>query len=67
MKYQNIVRTGAVDLCLTSPVPDEPGIAASEKWVRTLMAHGRETIATVLPAGTSSVTPSRTRSSVAVP
>jgi DNA-binding transcriptional LysR family regulator len=24
----DLVRTGAVDLCLTSPVPDEPGIAA---------------------------------------
>jgi DNA primase len=30
---------------------DEPGIAASEKWVRTLMAHARETVVTVLPDG----------------
>jgi DNA primase len=30
---------------------DEPGIAASEKWIRTLMAHGRETVVTVLPDG----------------
>ncbi len=30
---------------------DEPGLAAAEKWVRTLMAHGRETVVTVLPDG----------------
>ncbi len=28
---------------------DEPGLAAAEKWVRTLMALGRETVVTVLP------------------
>ncbi len=30
---------------------DEAGLAASEKWVHTLMAHGRETVVTVLPDG----------------
>lgn len=30
---------------------DDAGLAASEKWVRTFMAHGRETIVTVLPNG----------------
>lgn len=30
---------------------DEPGLAASEKWVRTLMGRGRETVVTVLPDG----------------
>ncbi|HZC52017.1 MAG TPA: toprim domain-containing protein, partial [Mycobacterium sp.] len=30
---------------------DEPGIAASEKWVLALMTHGRETVVTVLPNG----------------
>jgi DNA primase len=30
---------------------DAPGLAAAEKWVRTLMAHGRETVVTVLPDG----------------
>jgi DNA primase len=30
---------------------DEPGLAAAEKWVRTLMAHGQETVVTVLPDG----------------
>jgi DNA primase len=30
---------------------DQPGIAASTKWVQRFMAHGRETIVTVLPSG----------------
>src|SRR5206468_3821930 len=30
---------------------DDAGLAASEKWVRTLMAHRRETVVTVLPDG----------------
>ncbi len=30
---------------------DDPGLAATEKWVRTLMAHGRETVVTVLSDG----------------
>lgn len=28
---------------------DDAGLAAADKWIRTLMAHGRETIVTVLP------------------
>jgi DNA primase len=28
---------------------DDAGLAASEKWVRTFMAHGRETVVTILP------------------
>src|SRR5207244_8350295 len=30
---------------------DEAGLAASDKWVRSFMGHGRETIVTVLPDG----------------
>jgi DNA primase len=30
---------------------DQPGIAASTKWAQRFMAHGRETIVTILPAG----------------
>jgi DNA primase len=30
---------------------DEPGLAAAEKWIRTLMTRGRETTVTVLPDG----------------
>jgi DNA primase len=28
---------------------DDPGLAAADKWIRTFMAHGRETIVTLLP------------------